>query len=106
MSLLSSKSAEPVSNSNKNNNSASPNALPEEEQPTTPPPPLTTTEKEKEKTYLTGLKLLVLLASLTLVTFLVLLDTAVLGTAIPHLTTEFHSLPDVGWYVGAYTLAA
>jgi len=26
--------------------------------------------------------------------------------AIPAITTEFHSLPDIGWYVGAYTLAA
>ncbi|CAO2654663.1 Nn.00g113960.m01.CDS01 [Neocucurbitaria sp. VM-36] len=59
-----------------------------------------------ERTYLNGVKLGVLLGSLTLVTFLVLLDTSILGTAIPHITSEFHSLPDVGWYVGAYTLAA
>jgi hypothetical protein len=26
--------------------------------------------------------------------------------AIPAITTEFHSLTDIGWYVGAYTLAA
>ena len=55
--------------------------------------------------YLTGFKLLTILASLTLVTFLVLLDSSIIGTAIPRITTEFHSLPDVGWYVGAYTLA-
>lgn len=70
-----------------------------------------------------GLKLLILLASVTLVTFLALLDTAILGTvrslvqyipahvltilqAIPAITTEFHSLPDVGWYIGAYQLAS
>lgn len=55
--------------------------------------------------YLTGLKIFTVLASLTLVTFLVLLDQSIIGTAIPHITTEFHSLPDAGWYVGAYTLA-
>ncbi|CAE7199367.1 hypothetical protein P3342_010226 [Pyrenophora teres f. teres] len=55
--------------------------------------------------YLTGLKLFTILASLTLVTFLVLLDSSIIGTAIPLITTEFHSLADVGWYIGAYTLA-
>ncbi|KAA8611254.1 MFS multidrug transporter [Pyrenophora tritici-repentis] len=55
--------------------------------------------------YLTGLKLFTILASLTLVTFLVLLDSSIIGTAIPRITTEFHSLPDVGWYIGAYSLA-
>ena len=34
----------------------------------------------REKVYLKGVKLTVLLASLTLVTFLVLLDTSILGT--------------------------
>ncbi|KAF1846818.1 MFS general substrate transporter [Cucurbitaria berberidis CBS 394.84] len=48
------------------------------------------------KQYLTGVKLGVLLGSLTLVTFLLLLDTSIIGTAIPHITTEFHALPDVG----------
>ncbi|KAH7398180.1 efflux pump protein [Pyrenochaeta sp. MPI-SDFR-AT-0127] len=56
--------------------------------------------------YLEGLKLLVLLGSLTLVTFLVLLDTSIIGTAIPRITSDFHSLPDVGWYLGAYMLTA
>ncbi len=63
---------------------------------------ITTNEKE----YLTGLKLFVLLASLTLTTFTVMLDTSIIGTAIPRITSQFHSLPDVGWYVGAYTLAS
>ena len=65
-----------------------------------------TTSTTNDKEYLTGVKLFVLLASLTLVTFLVLLDNSILGTAIPRITTEFHSLSQVGWYVGAYTLAA
>ncbi|USP77299.1 efflux pump protein [Curvularia clavata] len=53
-----------------------------------------------------GLKLVALLASLTLVTFLSFLDTSIIGTAIPYITSDFHSLADVGWYIGAYTLGA
>ncbi|KAF2626431.1 efflux pump protein [Macroventuria anomochaeta] len=45
-------------------------------------------------------------ARVTLVSFLVLLDMSILGTAIPRITTEFNALPDVGWYIGAYNLAA
>jgi hypothetical protein len=26
--------------------------------------------------------------------------------AIPRITTDFNALPDVGWYIGAYNLAA
>lgn len=88
--------------------------------PNAPYPDPASTESERERShnvtadsntseqrvYLTGVKLFSLLGSLTLVTFLVLLDTSILGTAIPHITTEFRSLHDVGWYVGAYTLAA
>ncbi|RII21219.1 efflux pump protein [Alternaria sp. MG1] len=29
-----------------------------------------------------------------------------MGTAIPRITSEFHSLADVGWYIGAFTLAS
>lgn len=70
-----------------------------------------------------GLKLAVLLGSLTLVTFLSFLDTSIIGTVrntpsemlkaianknrpIPYITSDFHSLPDEGWYIGAYTLGA
>src|SRR4051812_26180563 len=64
-----------------------------------------TSDTTPPKQYLAGLKLFTVLGSLTLVAFLVFLDTSIIGTAIPRITTEFHSLPDVGWYVGAYTLA-
>ncbi|KAF2844652.1 efflux pump protein [Plenodomus tracheiphilus IPT5] len=65
-----------------------------------------TSESVVDQQYVTGFKLMLLLGSLTLVTFLVLLDMAIIGTAIPRITTDFHSLADVGWYIGAYTLAA
>lgn len=59
-----------------------------------------------DREYITGLKLLVVLGCLTLVVFIVLLDIAILGTAIPEITTEFNALADVGWYIGAYQLAS
>jgi hypothetical protein len=39
------------------------------------------------------------LLSLVLVIFLMMLDTSIVATAIPRITTQFHSLDDVGWYV-------
>lgn len=65
--------------------------------------PADATEPEQE--YLEGFQLVIVTAAVTLVCFLVLLDTSILATAIPRITDEFHSLPDVGWYVGAYQLA-
>jgi MFS family permease len=56
--------------------------------------------------HVTGLRLFMVVASVSLVTFLLLLDQSILSTAIPHITSQFHSLPDVGWYSGAYQLAA
>ncbi|CAI6342285.1 unnamed protein product [Periconia digitata] len=54
--------------------------------------------------YLTGVKLGLLVASMTLVCFLVLLDISIMSTAIPKITAQFHSLEDVGWYSGAFQL--
>lgn len=59
------------------------------------PPP----KNEEEESYLTGLTLLSVLVSLVLVIFLMMLDTSIVATAIPRITTQFHSLDDVGWYV-------
>ncbi|KAF2645527.1 efflux pump protein [Massarina eburnea CBS 473.64] len=59
----------------------------------------------QEMQYVTGAKIWLLTASLSLVCFLLLLDMSILSTAIPKITSQFHSLPDVGWYSGAYQLA-
>ncbi len=56
--------------------------------------------------YISGAKLVAVIASITLVAFLMLLDTSIVATAIPSITNEFHSLPDVGWYGSAYQLAS
>ncbi|EZF71166.1 hypothetical protein H105_06573 [Trichophyton soudanense CBS 452.61] len=52
--------------------------------------------------YVTGFKLFLIVSSVALACFLMLLDTMVIGTAIPHITNTFNSLPDVGWYASAY----
>ncbi|GME34335.1 mfs aflatoxin efflux [Neofusicoccum parvum] len=49
-------------------------------------------------------KVFLLLISVFLSIFLVALDRLIISTAIPEITDEFHSLPDVGWYGSAYTL--
>lgn len=56
--------------------------------------------------HLTGIRLFLLVASVSFIAFLLLLDQSILSTAIPKITSQFHSLPDVGWYSGAYQLAA
>ncbi|KAJ5855942.1 MFS multidrug transporter [Penicillium soppii] len=56
--------------------------------------------------YITGTKLGLVMLSVTLVAFLVLLDMVIIATAIPRLTSQFHSLEDVGWYGSAYQLAS
>ncbi|KAJ5598454.1 Major facilitator superfamily domain general substrate transporter [Penicillium hordei] len=55
--------------------------------------------------HLTRLGLLSTMVSLTLVGFLILLDASIVSTAIPRITTTFHSLNDVGWYGTAYLLS-
>ncbi|KAI1205136.1 MFS multidrug transporter [Annulohypoxylon truncatum] len=56
--------------------------------------------------YVKGSKLVSILVAVTLAYFLAMLDTSIVATAIPRITTEFHSLADVGWYGSAYQLAS
>ncbi|KAI0154640.1 MFS general substrate transporter [Xylariaceae sp. FL1272] len=53
-----------------------------------------------------GFKLAFLLGSLTIASILIFIDTSIISTAIPKITDEFHSLPDVGWYGSAYQLGS
>ncbi|RHZ62631.1 hypothetical protein CDV55_106177 [Aspergillus turcosus] len=62
----------------------------------------TTTE---QGTYISGLKLVIVWLPLALVMFLMLLDVSIVATAIPRITSDFHSLTDVGWYGSAYLLS-
>nr|QNC49733.1 Hfaza1C [Hypoxylon fragiforme] len=62
--------------------------------------------EEKQVEYVTGIKLALVLAALTIVYFLIMLDNTILATATPFITDEFHSLLDVGWYSSAFQLAS
>lgn len=48
--------------------------------------------------YVHGAARIALVFGLCVTTFLVGLDNLIIATAIPKITTLFHSLPDVGWY--------
>ncbi|KAI0885866.1 putative MFS transporter [Annulohypoxylon maeteangense] len=56
--------------------------------------------------HIKGSKLVSILVAVTLAYFLAMLDTSIVATAIPRITTEFHSLSDIGWYGSAYQLAS
>lgn len=63
------------------------------------------TTREDGTPYVTGWALISLMISITLGAFLMLLDVSILTTAIPMITSDFHSLNDIGWYGSAYQLA-
>ncbi|KAJ4464740.1 major facilitator superfamily-domain-containing protein [Lentinula edodes] len=49
--------------------------------------------------------LIILVISLNVATFIAALDNTIVATAIPTITSEFHSIGDVGWYGSIYMLA-
>ena len=55
--------------------------------------------------WVSGVRLLNVIAAVTLVCLLMLLDSSIIVTAVPRITVDFHSLPDIGWYGSAYQLA-
>ncbi|KAF7590250.1 hypothetical protein BBP40_003134 [Aspergillus hancockii] len=59
-----------------------------------------------EPQWLEGLSLVMVIAGITLVVFLMLLDMSIVSTAIPQITSQFHSLDDVAWYGSAYTISS
>jgi hypothetical protein len=46
----------------------------------------------------------IVIASLFLGTLLIALDTTIIGTAIPAITSSFHTLEDLAWYGSGYLL--
>ncbi|KAL4787634.1 major facilitator superfamily domain-containing protein [Aspergillus varians] len=68
-------------------------------------PPPAPASQAQEHEWATGLKLFTIMVAVTLVCLLILLDTSIVVTAIPQITSKFHSLLDVGWYGSAYQLA-
>ncbi|GAP89073.1 putative MFS aflatoxin efflux [Rosellinia necatrix] len=66
----------------------------------------TTTSTNTNHEYPTGIRLGLVLSSVYISLFLVSLDRLIVTTAIPAITNEFDSLPDVGWYGAAYLLTS
>ncbi|KAL2834567.1 major facilitator superfamily domain-containing protein [Aspergillus pseudoustus] len=69
----------------------------------TAPAPLATGEAN-EGDYPTDFRLLFVVIALVLTIFLTSLDFTIIATAIPRITDEFHSLPDVAWYGSSFFL--
>jgi MFS transporter, DHA2 family, glioxin efflux transporter len=52
--------------------------------------------------YPSGIHLLTVALALVLALLLAVVDMTILATAIPHITDEFHSLDDIGWYASVF----
>jgi len=52
--------------------------------------------------YPSGIHLLTVTLALVLALLLAVMDMTILATAIPHITDEFHSLDDIGWYASVF----
>ncbi|KAK3321924.1 major facilitator superfamily domain-containing protein [Apodospora peruviana] len=63
-----------------------------------------TQTREDGTEYPKGSKLGLIILALCLSVFLMALDNSIIATAIPKITDQFQSLPDVGWYGSAYLL--
>ncbi|KAJ6036332.1 MFS transporter [Penicillium herquei] len=62
-------------------------------------------QQESEKLdFPSGLKLGFIFVALCLTVFLVALDQTIITTAIPTITSQFHSVEDIGWYGSAFLL--
>lgn len=83
-------------------------SCPEQSQNESSLPPTNATEQLKhpqdDVEYPPMRTVLVVMFGLFISAFLVALDRTIIGTAIPRITDDFHSLGDVGWYASAYLL--
>ncbi|KAI1323785.1 putative MFS aflatoxin efflux pump [Xylariaceae sp. FL0255] len=69
-------------------------------------PASATSEKQGDDIRISGLRAGALLAAVYVSVFLIALDQLIVSTAIPQITDEFDSLPDIGWYGSAYLLTS
>ncbi|KAF5587249.1 major facilitator superfamily transporter [Fusarium pseudocircinatum] len=51
--------------------------------------------KDLDTSYVEGLPLVLVMGAVSIASFLVLLDTSIIATAIPQITSDFHSLKDI-----------
>ncbi|KAF4818387.1 Efflux pump mlcE [Colletotrichum siamense] len=61
---------------------------------------------DNSQEYVSGVKLGLIVVSVSLACFLTVMDISVISTAIPKITDDFKSLVDVGWYGSAYNLGS
>jgi MFS family permease len=66
---------------------------------------ITKIEEEKQVETINRAKKLTIMSLMVAIMFLVSLDRTIIGVAIPTITDEFGSIPDIGWYGSAYMLA-
>jgi hypothetical protein len=65
-----------------------------------------TADQDANPEYPELFKAVLIIVSLFITVFLVALDQTIIGTAIPKITDQFHSVQDVGWYGSAYFLTS
>ncbi|KAI0127292.1 major facilitator superfamily transporter [Xylariales sp. AK1849] len=53
---------------------------------------------------MSGMKNLIIWLAIALAVLCTFVDEGIIATAIPRITDQFHSLPDVGWYGSAYQM--
>jgi hypothetical protein len=58
----------------------------------------------RTSSHLQSWRLFIVTTSLCLGAILFGLDMNIIGVAVPHITTQFHSLDDIAWYSAAYLL--
>ncbi|KAL2869452.1 MDR family MFS transporter [Aspergillus lucknowensis] len=68
------------------------------------PSPPGTPQDKPDSHHLTDIKLYIILFGVAIATFLISLDTSITATAIPAITSGFHTSSDIGWYGAAYPL--
>lgn len=60
----------------------------------------------KETEYPPTSQVIVIILAIYLAAFLVALDQTIIGVAIPKITDQFKSIPDIAWYGSAYFLTS
>lgn len=63
-----------------------------------------TTSPGQTTPHVTGVKLWLIIGSLYVMVFCIAMDKTLLAIALGHITTEFETVRDVGWYVSSYLL--
>jgi len=63
-------------------------------------------EQGEKEVYPPWKRVAVIMAALYCTMFIVALDRTILGTAIPKITDDFHSINDVGWYASSYLITS